>query len=170
VKRRPSTANARAGRELGEKEIEALTVAMVVAPGVYGRNRMFDLMSTKGAHRARTRAATVRGILRQLGRATAISLTNELRGGETMFVLRYGIATMRLTRVVELTAAELAALRVVAERANVRGLPPDADDEDLVTRALARLLSPESEVRKSDPPRMESAGADLSKLMRDFSF
>lgn len=165
---RRSTARPSSGRELGEKEVEALTVAMVVAPGVYGRNRMFDLMSTRSAQRARTRAATVRGILRHLGRATAISITSELRGVETVFVLRYSIVATRLTRVVELTASELAALRVVAERADVRSLPADPSDKELVTSALTRLLSAESIVRESDPPRMEQTDADLSKLLRSF--
>ncbi len=168
MKKRPSSSpSGCAGRELGEKEIEALTTAMVVAPGVYVRNRMFDLMSTKSAQRARTRASTVRGILRQLGRATAITLSTELRGGEPAFVLRYSISAIRLTRVAELTAAELAALRVTAERAGLRVLPPDVGDKELVTRSLARLLSDGSAVRRSDPP--PGTNEDLSKLIENIS-
>jgi hypothetical protein len=125
---------------LGEKQVEALTVAMVVAPGVYARNRMFDFLSSPGAQRARTRAAVVRGVVRQLARATGLSLTSEVRGEETLFVLRYGIPAVRLTRVVELSQAELAALRLVAERAGVRALASEPEDRELVSRALARLL------------------------------
>ncbi|MBX3264163.1 MAG: hypothetical protein KF782_31115 [Labilithrix sp.] len=113
---------------------------MVVAPGVYARNRMFDLFTSAGARRARARAAIVRGIVPQLARATAVTVSGEPRGGETTFVLRYVVVAVRLTRVVELSAAELAALRLVAERANVRCLPACAADRDLVARTLARLM------------------------------
>lgn len=136
-------------RELGEQQIEALTVAMIVAPGVYVRNRMFDLCSSAGGRRARTRASIIRGILPQLARANNVSLSSEMRGGETVFVLRYAIASVRLTRVVELSSAELAALRMVAERANVRCLPPAANDKEVVAQALARLL--EGDGRRSIP-------------------
>jgi hypothetical protein len=123
-----------------EKQINALTVAMIVAPGVYARNRMFDLLSSAGAKRARTRAAVVRGIVAQIARANAVSVASEGRGGEMVFVLRYVIAAVRLTRVVELSAFELAALRIVAERAGVRSLPRGVDDKELVALALSHLL------------------------------
>lgn len=112
---------------------------MVVAPGVYARNRMFDLFTSAGARRARARAAVVRGIVPQLGRATAITLETP-DGPRGSYVLRYLVPSMRLTRVVELSAVELAALRVVAERASVRVLTLDASDTDLVAKALARLM------------------------------
>jgi hypothetical protein len=149
-------------RELGEKQIEALAVAMIVAPGVYVRNRMFDLFTSRGAQRARTRAGIVRGILPQLARANTVSLSTEMRGGEIVFVLRYAIAAVRLTRVVELSSAELAALRVVAERANVRSLPPGPNDRELVACALARLLESDgrSAVSALDP------SVDVARLVQ----
>lgn len=119
---------------------DGLTVAMIVAPGVYARNRMFDLLSTPLAKYARTRAGVVRGILPQLKRATNVSVSTELRGGEVVAVLRYGIAAVRLSRVVELSEAELAALRLMAERSGVHCLPPSVSDREVVARALARLL------------------------------
>jgi hypothetical protein len=126
--------------ELGEKQVEALTVAMVLAPGVYARNRMFDFLSCPEARRARTRAALVRGVARQLARATGVSLVRELRGGAALFVLRYAVVAVRLTRVVELGPAELAALRLLAERAGIPVLPPDPGDRSLVAEALERLI------------------------------
>ncbi len=152
----PAAASARPLRELGEKQIEALTVAMIVAPGVYVRNRMFDLFTSSGARRARLRAGIVRGIVPQLARATAITLSGEARGGETAFVLRYVIPAVHLTRVVELSAAELAALRLVAERGNIRALPPSASDRDLVARSLARLMDGE-------------ASLDVARLAREIA-
>ena len=145
---------ARPRRDLGEKQVEALTVAMVVAPGVYVRNRMFDLFTCMGARRARTRAGVLRGIIPQLSRATAVTLSGEARGSETTFVLRYVIPAIRMTRVVELSATELAALRLVAERANIRCLPPGPGDKDVVAKALARLMDGD-------------VSFDVSRLARD---
>lgn len=126
---------------ISEKHIEALTVAMAIAPGVYARNRMFDLFTLPGVQRAKTRAAIIRGIVPHLSRATALTVTSESgRGGEPVWVLRYAIPELRLTRVVELSSSELAAVRVLASRANVHALPAEANDRTLVDAALARLL------------------------------
>lgn len=139
---KPTTAERQAAREhLSDAQVEALTVAMILAPGVYARNRMFDFLSSPAGRRARTRAGVVRGILPQLARATAVTVATEERGGGlTSFVLRYQIPAVRLTRVVELSAAELAALRLVCERANVRCVPVEPGDKDLVTKVVARLI------------------------------
>lgn len=134
-----------------ERRIEALTVAMALAPGVYARNRMFELFSQPAMQRARARASTLRGIVRQLARAQAISVATEdpsrAPTGEPTFVLRYALAAVRLTRAVELTRAELAALRILASRAGAAALPPSDDDRGLVEAALARLIAPGEEAR-----------------------
>jgi hypothetical protein len=127
-------------RDLTEKQVEALTVAMVLAPGVYARNRRFDLLSLPGAQRARRRAGIVRGLVRQLSRASGLTVATELRGDETFYVLRFVVPSVRLTRVVELSTAEIAALRVAAGRAQVRALPVEESDRELTSRVLARLL------------------------------
>ena len=122
---------------IAEREHEAVTVAMIVAPGVYARNRMFDFFRTASAKRARARAATVRGMVPQLGRASAVSVGPS---GEGRWTVRYTIPSVNFTRVVELTSAELAALRIVAERANVHALPPAEGDKELVAKSLAKLM------------------------------
>jgi hypothetical protein len=131
--------SARNGRsaQLHERELEAVTVAMIVAPGVYARNRMFDFFRSANAKRARARAATVRGIVPQLGRATSVTVT---AADEGRWTLRYVIPAVNFTRVVELTSAELAALRTVAERAGVHALPSTEADKDLVANSLAKLM------------------------------
>jgi hypothetical protein len=130
----------------GGARIEALTVAMVLAPGVYARNRMFDFFRKDAVKRARTRASVLRGIVPQLARATAISLTfeGEPRSprGERVFVLRYRIAAVRMSRVVELSPAELSALRMMADRAGIHALQPATDeDRARIDAALASLLA-----------------------------
>lgn len=130
---------------ISEKHVEALSIAMAIAPGVYARNRMFDLFTLPGVQRAKTRAAIIRGIVPHLARATTLSITSEGgRGGDPVWVLRYAIAEIRLTRVVELSPTELSAVRVLAARANVHVLPVEASDKTAVDSVLARLLELQS--------------------------
>lgn len=128
-----------------ERRAEALTVAMSLAPGVYVRNRMFDFFAQAAVQRARSRAATLRGIVPQLGRACVLTLSTEggSRGadGARSFVLRYEIAEIRMSRVVELTRVELATLRLLAARAGLHVLSPEPEDRPVVDAALARLLT-----------------------------
>jgi hypothetical protein len=119
-----------------ESRVEALTVAMALAPGVYARNRMFALFANPAVQRAKTRAALLRGIVKHLGRACAVTLERE----EVDYVLRYQIPALRLTRVAELTRVELATLRLLAVRAGASCLLPEDEDRSLVETALARLL------------------------------
>ena len=137
---------------INEKHVEALSVAMAIAPGVYARNRMFDLFNLPGVQRAKTRAAIIRGIVAHLPRATTLSVTSEGgprdARGEPVWVLRYTIAELRLTRVVELSPTELSAVRVLAQRANIHALPAEANDKTVVDATLARLL----ELQAASPP------------------
>lgn len=129
---------------ISEKHVEALSIAMAVAPGVYARNRMFDLFTLPGVQRAKTRAGILRGIVAHLPRATTLAVTVEGgrrdARGEPVWVLRYTIAAIHLTRVVELSPTELSAVRVLAERANVHTLPAEPADKTAVDVALARLI------------------------------
>lgn len=122
------------------RRIEALTLAMAIAPGVYARNRMFEVFRHPDVSRARARASLLRGVVRQLGLATDLSLESQARGHETCHVLRYRIVSMRLSRVVDLTGNELSGLRVLAARAGLSVLPPDDADRTRVDAALAHLL------------------------------
>ena len=127
--------------------VEALTVAMALAPGVYSRNRMFDLFAKAGVQRAKTRAAMLRGVVKHLGRACAVTLSSQAEAGEAReprgvdFVLRYEIPAVRLSRVVQLSRLELATLRILGERAKVACLPAEDEDRDVVNAALTRLLT-----------------------------
>jgi hypothetical protein len=128
---------------IDQARVEALTVAMALAPGVYARNRMFEIFANAGVQRAKSRAATLRGIVKQLGRATSLTLEHDgLR-----FVLRYEITAMSLSRVVELTRVELGTLRVLASRAGASCMNADDDDRALVDGSLARLLEAGGDTR-----------------------
>jgi len=133
-----------AGRRREAPRIEALTVAMALAPGVYARNRMFDFFKQSAVKRARSRAAVLRGIVPQLSRATGVTVTcdGEPRSplGEPVFVLKYQIAELRMSRVVELSPTEHSALRLMAARAKLPLLEPTDEDRARIDRALARLL------------------------------
>lgn len=127
-----------------EKYVEALTVAMVVAPGVYARNRMFDFFSQEHVRRAKSRAAMLRGVVPQLAHAMNTVITRDGTprdpSGEPTYVLRYQIPSIHLARVVEMSPTELAVLRVLLHRANVHALHPDSNDRALVEAALTRLM------------------------------
>ena len=142
-RRRPRAAE-RMLAAIDEPRVEALTVAMALAPGVYARNRMYDLFANAGMQRAKSRAATLRGIVKHLGRAFGLRIEREgpVRdsNGEIDFVLRYEVPVMRLSRVVELSRVELATLRILAARAGAPHLAVEHEDRDLVEAALARLL------------------------------
>lgn len=119
---------------------EALIVAMTLAPGVYARNRMFSFYEKNDGKKARARASMLRGIVRHLGRAEALSVVSDPESNETRFVLRYDLPSMCLSRVAELSRIELAALRVLAERASARHLSACPEDVRLVDEALTQLL------------------------------
>ncbi|MDB4944469.1 MAG: hypothetical protein JWP97_4003 [Labilithrix sp.] len=133
-----------------ERRIESLTVAMAMAPGVYARNRMFALFKSPAVQRAKSRAATLRGIAKHLARASAVTLSRDSEGtglgaatpGD--YVLKYQIPVLRLARVAELSRVELATLRLMAAGAGASCLPPDEEDKALVDGALARLLTDEA--------------------------
>lgn len=126
-----------------ESRVEALTVAMALAPGVYARNRMFDLFTNAGVQRAKSRAATLRGLVKHLVRASSLTLTPAspaAEGGAPDHVLRYEIPSLALTRTAELSRVELATLRALASRSGVTALPLEDGDRALIESALTRLL------------------------------
>jgi hypothetical protein len=118
---------------------EALVVAMALVPGMYSRNKMFALHREPEVRRARARAATIRGIVRQLagerGAAEGIAF---VRHGDVT-VLKYRLPQVRLERRVELTEIERACLVMLAARAGVREMHATHEDRAHVEAALKRL-------------------------------
>lgn len=113
----------------------ALTVAMAIAPGVYARNRMFAFYKHPVVLQARARAATLRGVVRQLSsQPIDVTLTRGQR-----CTLRYRVESLRFERHVELTELEAACFVYLATRAGVRGVDVTPEDRALLDSALKRL-------------------------------
>jgi hypothetical protein len=119
-------------------DVAALTAAMALVPGLYSRNRMFELFEQSAVRRARGRARMLRGLLRAVGHADADVDLSAAAGGRV--ALHYKIARLRLERTVQMTEFELSVLRVLlASGPRPRALEPSAADRPRVEEALARL-------------------------------
>ena len=128
-------------------DVAALTVAMIVAPGVYARNRMFAFFAAPVAGHARTRARLVRSLIVQMSRARSGVTDLQLDGGgedTAGWRLRFAIPAMSFNRTLVLTAEELAALRFVLSRGESLRVPHPAlaatdADRVLVDAVLKKL-------------------------------
>ena len=124
-------------------DTESLTVAMAIAPGVYSRNRFFELFKAPEVRRARSRAALVRGIVQHLlmlakdGADVARALVFERRAGRVGF--RYSVPSMRFDRRTELSELEASCLLYLAERSGIAGLAPTPQGKEELRTALLRL-------------------------------
>jgi len=150
---------------------DALFVAFVVAPGVYTRNRYFDLFENAGTKRAQKRAQALLTALRHVGRlgktpGEDLGITWEIvhavaplatppsgnsRVGDAReaaarpFRLQYAARDLGLRRELYLGPLDVAVFRVVATSLGVPGAAPSAAERALVDRALA-MLAPVSVV------------------------
>ena len=125
-------------------DLDALLVALVLAPGTYSRNRFFGLYTDPSARRARRRASMLRGVVRHLAAdAAGVALAPGEGGGA---VLTYEVPTLGLKRTMALEALELAVVRFAVARAQGADAPPPAalrpelSDGRQIDAALARLL------------------------------
>lgn len=114
---------------------DALVVAMTIAPSAYSRNRMFDLFSLPVAKRARSRAALLRGVVRQLAKAESITLM--LRDG--MIVLSYDLPKVHYHREVSLSVLEATAVHYLSTRLEVACPEIPGSSPELLSSVLARL-------------------------------
>jgi hypothetical protein len=118
---------------------DALLCALVLAPGVFARNRFFWLFENKQALKVRRRASRVRGMIRQLtgdGRVKA-EITGEQVLEDGQVLLRYRVEELGFSRTTALSPIEAAALRFALFRA--RGEVLDPESRELVERAFERL-------------------------------
>jgi len=131
----------------GSLDVDALTVAMAIAPGVYSRNRFFDLFKAPELRRARSRALLVRGIVQHLtmlqrdGEDIASSVAFERHAGRVG--VRYTVPSLHFERRTEISELEASCVFFLAERASLPGLAPTAAERDGLHRALLRLAGGE---------------------------
>ncbi|WP_437634761.1 hypothetical protein [Sorangium sp. So ce854] len=95
-------------------DLEALFVALVLAPSTFSRNRFYALYTDPETRRVRRRAALLRSIVRQLvAGADRAGLAPAASGGA---LLTYDVPSLGLKRTAALDALELAVLRIAVAR------------------------------------------------------
>ena len=136
-------------------DLDALLVALVLAPTTYSRNRFFGLYVDPSARRARRRASMLRSLVRHLaGDAEGVALAPGADGGAR---LTYEVPALGLKRTVTLESLELAVVRFAVARAQEAGAPPPAairpelSDGPQIDAALARLM-PEGTLQDTQTP------------------
>lgn len=139
------------GAGVGERpDLEALLIALVLAPATFSRNRFFDMYADPAVRRVRRRAAHVRSIVRHL------LLTEATEDGGTLpFTLRaaadgrielaYFVPSLGLRRTTSLEPVEVALVRFALARApkgkarDGAALPPEDPDRLRIEAALRRM-------------------------------
>jgi hypothetical protein len=132
-------------------DLEALLVALVLAPATFSRNRFFDMYADPAVRRVRRRAAHVRSIVRQL------LMTDTPEAGEALpftvqgaaggrVELAFYVPSLGLRRTTTLDPVELSLVRFALARASGRGggeardaLPPEDPDWMRIEAALRRM-------------------------------
>jgi hypothetical protein len=131
-------------------DLEALLIALVLAPATFSRNRFFEMYADPAVRRVRRRAAHVRSIVRHL------LLTEAFEGGGPLpFTLRtvaggrielaYYVPSLGLRRTTTLDPVEVALVRFALARAprDKEGAALPAEDPDrLRIEAALRRMTP----------------------------
>jgi hypothetical protein len=141
-------------------DLEALLVALVLAPATFSRNRFFTLYSDAGARRVRRRASLLRSIVRQLvAGAERVALAPAEHGGA---LLTYDVPALGLKRTATLDVLELAVIRCAVARGTAH-LPqePGACPDRASTAAGPSALPPALLSEPADTQRIERALARL---------
>jgi hypothetical protein len=122
-------------------DVEALTVAMAMAPGIYARNRHFSLYDDPRFRRARARASLLRGLVRQLTGAEGPLDEVAIERSPARLRLHYRVARVRMHRTAELTPTEAACVFHLATRAGATGIAPTPGDKTRLFTTLRRLAA-----------------------------
>ncbi len=114
----------------------ALTCAMALVPGLYGRNKLFGFFRDPVVMHARSRARLIRSVIRQLATGTATKVV-ATRG--VPCIVTYEVPSLHMSRRVELSELELACLSFLAARSKIAGFPLAPGDRASLDVALATL-------------------------------
>lgn len=139
-------------------DLEALLVALVLAPATYSRNRFFSLYTDPEVRRVRRRASLIRGIVRHVSRVHADAAGEVLTIEPTAagrVTLTYVVPAIGLRRTATLDPIELSLVRFAMARAPKEppagaALAPDDPDRLRIEEALVRLVP--REIPPSAPP------------------
>jgi len=117
-----------------------------LAPRLYSRNRFFDLYRDNDASMVRARAATLRGIIRQLvghtdhqGKMHRGKIVGEQVLWDDQVLIRYELPELDFVRTVSLSPLEAALVRYAMFRAGATG--PDPEATRRIEEALAEMAS-----------------------------
>ncbi|MGK3988879.1 hypothetical protein WME99_37900 [Sorangium sp. So ce136] len=140
-------------------DLEALLVALVLAPTTFSRNRFFSLYTDPETRRVRRRAALLRSIVRQLvAGADRAGLAPAASGGA---LLTYDVPSLGLKRTAALDALELAVLRIAVSRGAAPGAGQQGDDVARTSSATGAPLPQDLLPEPADTSRIERALARL---------
>jgi hypothetical protein len=110
-----------------------------LAPRLYSRNRFFELFHDADVKVIRTRAATLRGIIRQLAghESRRAHIVGEQVLWDDRVLLRYELPQLGFIRTVALSPLEAALVRYALFRGGVIGHDPEASRR--IEEALAKM-------------------------------
>lgn len=138
-------------------DLEALLVALVLAPATYSRNRFFDLYKDPAVRRVRRRATFVRSVVRHLAPMGSLepgSIVHVASMPSGRVELTYVVSSLGLRRTATLEPVEAALVRFAMSRAQGGVADPGpltADDADrLRIEAALRRLAPLSSLAPQD--------------------
>lgn len=116
----------------------------MLAPRLYSRNRFYELYRDSDATAVRARAATLRGIIRQLvghvdphGKSHRGRIVGEQVLWDDQVLLRYELPELNFVRTVSLAPLEAALVRYALHRAGAMG--PDPEAKERIEDALATM-------------------------------
>lgn len=111
---------------------------MVLVPQTYARNRFFRLFDDPEYAHLRSRAKTVRGLIRELlGSGARKAEVVETHVLDDRVLMRVLVAGLNYERTTALSLLEAALVNFAVHRA--RSLPAPAEDESLVLKCLEKL-------------------------------
>ena len=122
-------------------ERDALVVGMTLVPGFVSRNRSFAFFEDAEVRRARSRAALLRGIVRQLAGAQGRVEALDVAPGLSACEMRYRVPAVRMERRALLSHLEYGCVAYLAGRAGVLGIHANDEDRARIEAALRRLTT-----------------------------
>jgi len=121
------------------KSLDGLLCALVVAPGVYARNRFFEFFEQPALRRVRRRARIVRGIIRQLVGSSGPrgQIVGEQIQTDGRVLIHYIVPELNFSRTTALSSLEAILVRYASARALHQA--PNPEDRERIEQALGGL-------------------------------